>query len=377
MGKDRTEPGNLLNYYFGPGTAAYGLMDLMRERVCKGEALSLDANEIGRARAEVAKKRELLDNSYLFSQDLAAKVLGEKKPRTVLLVNGIFYSPQKNIASCLPIDLGNNPYQLFRADVAGTIDDYVTETQTKAFLSKYKHELLADGYKMFEVRSSRFFYIREKDFAEFVKEKGSLENLATMISEPPSYGSLEPHIVLNRVESPIPGDYMKRCPNFISYRFKRTLAHKVMKKLCENRPDYFGIKDWVAFTLVVDDLQDVVKWQEFFESSPKIGRSKVKFVRVKDYYNEPKENGFRAKVNVLDVSTKGDPFYITELQIVDKAQHFENEINPNSTARHANHDKKKRPAREDRKYAPVLMDYLNGIFGNSTADIHIGSLEST
>jgi ppGpp synthetase/RelA/SpoT-type nucleotidyltranferase len=383
---------NPVRLYFAKDSSVYRIVDKVQAGIAGGIRYNLSDLE-RRARAEVREMRELLDNSYIFAQDLSQMILGAQPLRTVLLVKGtfvhhdhIFHHDSKfNVESILPIDLGVNPYQLFTRIGRQTADETVTVSQTERFLGMQKNQLLSMGYQSFDITSSIFYNFRDKDLSDRISTAGklNLEKLVSMVLALPYRP--ETRIVLNQVMPPTLDQYLKSCVESVSYRFKQTLSPKVMqlctpgqqeKKERMKNKAYIGIKDWAGIKVVVKEESALRNLQDFFHSSPQIGRSKVELVDEDDYMLTPKEGtGYRALHLAESVSTFGSEPYIVEIKIVTLAQDFANDIDAKSKALHIKY--KRTQHRLSTQKTPICLHYeetLNRVLGDPICRIVLKKL---
>lgn len=131
MPKYNNKGPNLFGNYFSSDSAIYQIVEGMQQGHRK-----FDAGLVERAKLEVHVKSKALDAStYPFAQDLYHHLYGRRRGRVILLVQGVFHGTS-DIESIVPIDLGNNPHQLFFYVGNTTIDQYVTFEQTGRFINR-------------------------------------------------------------------------------------------------------------------------------------------------------------------------------------------------------------------------------------------------
>ena len=146
-----------------------------------------------------------------------------------------------------------------------------------------------------------------------------------------------------------------------------------MNNLLEKRPHPSNqIADAAGHRIVVPSLEMVQDLeQDLMEArhNPlRLGNTTVKVVRTpKDYYGNPKANGYKALHFVLEVTTSGSKPILRELQITDQQQNYRNEIDPRSKSHHRHRERNETLTRKERNTIPSRsLEALVDIFGNST-----------
>jgi len=358
---------NLLQNYFDTSTAIYGIIQDMQ----KGITI-FDTGLVAKANSEVQDKSKILDAStYKFAQDLSKAIYGEKTTRRIIMfVEGTFYG-SKELETIIPIDLGNNPHQLFKTHPGHpTVDSAVTFQETIRFLRENRSSLYDAGFEVFGVGKSRFFYFKESDLADknhlYGNGKVKMAGLVPLIV--PTKG----HVILDEVKDPSLDHYMQFAPPNVSYRFKKSLMDKLLERYIFSKTsedDVRLIADWVAHRPVVETREDVENLEHRLMRSSKIGKnSSINWLYTPDYYSEkPKKTSsrdFKAKNVVVDITINGfQDSSLREIQIVDKEQYFINEISKDSQKTREEYDEGRRhiPKKKVESYYE-LRSVLENIF---------------
>lgn len=344
---------NLMQNYFNPDDATHQVIQGVQQGRTR-----LDAGLISRARNDVQRKSHDLDKStYPFAEDLARYMFGDGTRRVIMFVEGVFHG-KDDLATVIPIDLGNNPHQLFQTPgVNSTIDYKVTFEQTGEYLMRFKgthgNELAALGAYEFEVGKSRFFYFKQSDL-ETIFGRHLIKHQTITLEEMALLAPLiipSESVMLTEVKAP---SQDARTPMHVSYRLKHSLEEKLLNRLIrekyEDKRNVRLIADWVAHRPVLPTRGEVEVLEAFLRTSPTIGNSKIKYLYTNDYYkDEPKKGSgrqFKAKNVIVVVTTDHYEPALREIQIVDAEQYAKNELEKGAE----NHDDfKKRRANVPRK----------------------------
>lgn len=378
MAASKPREPNPMHYYCsrryndGLNSAVYELMGMMRESSLKGRTINPPSALIKDAKSETMEKISGLDHSTPhFSEISNDLVLGKKaKKRLIMLIEGSFYSSrgEEELATLFPINLGTNPYQLFKRPKGSTIDAYIIQEKAREFLSHHRKKILKKGYQRFKAESSRFFYFRDNDLQPFkVNEEIDFKRLVPLIAEIPlikNPGEKYPHegyVGLENVNRPTREEFEENAVEFTSSRLKRaSMVDKLVEKLLLPLGDdeFKPIDDWAAHRMVCLDEKKVRDLESRLSKSPKI-----RVVDKDDYYKNPKGNGFR-NIN-LTAEVKGlkkySELHVREIQIVHLGQYFKNEIDPEDPAHHSQQKKKqkstiKRKRRLKEKFDRILRE---------------------
>ncbi len=379
---------NLVENYSRSGNPLYEAIEIIRQGFIDNVRRKIDKGLEDRARIEAQVIRRTLDAStYSFAQELSDYILrnggvDNQGCRVIMLVEGTFYG-NKNIKSIIPINLGDNPIDLFNKDVSNignnTIDDIVTYEKTQEFINSCRGYLSKNGYKGFDIDSSRFFYFRESDLASLKRGDGQIDmrKLKKLI---PFITPTE-YVVLDKVKIPSLEDYLKADPPpHISYRLKKSVVDRLLEKLSVKKGNIVSglnydptkrstMVDWTAFRGVLKSMDEVIKWQEFLESSPKLGKSKITHLYTKDTYTNPGETEFKAKKVVVEVKIGGSEPSIRELQFADNEQYWINEFKPGMTSHQELEKKREHGKRKIKTVREYFREHLENIFG--TGEMYI------
>ena len=363
--KDAKAP-NLMCYYFDDGGKVSGIIEQMRSGYIKGKTPKFEHSLIKAAQREITSVRSVLDKStYPFAQDLNYHIFGDMKKRVILLVGGTFYG-RENIESTLGFDLGSEPWKLFKGHNSNeSIDSHITIEKTDEFLKNERDYLRSQNLDAFLIKASGFFYLNDPNTSKFEKN-GEIDmySLIPMLTHPK-------HVVTTPVNVPSSSEYKNSLDTpFVSYRLKKSLKGKLLKMLeKKNISDEDVIHDWAAHRIVVASEEEAKQLEGIMRDTITIGKkgkSKIKHIDTKDYYSNPKKNGYKGFNIVVEATTKGHPPCIREIQIVDKMQYYKNEVNPDDPAHHKQREKIKIPSRHNRDITAPNEITLEKIFGRRT-----------
>jgi len=360
---------NLMQHYFGRDSAVYDILHHMRLDYVKGQAPRVDDCLIRRANKEINSVRAALDKStYPFMRDFNEYVFGGlKRQRVVLLIEGKFLG-ERALESVIGVDLGIDPHDLYKGhNVKGTIDDAIALEKTEKFLDGARVTLRRNNWEAFSVNASKFFYFEDDELSKFqIDGQIDLRKLIPLVTETKSYVGIQP------LEIPSKKQYLEDSPRFVSYRLKTSLKKKLLWKLgLKEIGEQSMISDWAASRVITSDKEEARRLVNFLESSPRIGQSGVQFILTKDFYSEPKPNEYRGYKVVVLVSTPGHKPSVREIQVVDRNQYYDNEINPNSPAHHAKHKQKVNRLKGKENVRDVCDILLEKMFGRSEELIQI------
>ena len=179
MAKYQLKEPNILQYYFHPDASIHQVVQLCRtgsleKRIVK----TVDEGLVHKATSEAKVALNRVDGfshpSNVALYETLEMQLGRESAffgneyRALLLAKGRLLGddvPPKE--TVLGIDLGKNPYRLFRSKAGyKTIDDKVTYETTYDFLSS-DPKFVAAGYNRFEVDKSFVFYFNSKQLEYF------------------------------------------------------------------------------------------------------------------------------------------------------------------------------------------------------------------
>lgn len=406
--RENTEP-HLLERYFPPHTSAHRAIGLVRWDLLRGKPPILDPRLINAAQAEIKAQMDVF-NQYAptAAHDLADYVLDGKKSSGVLVETGTFGGPQQeNLESVVGSHLPN-PWGLFRRDprLATTRDTQIAIAHMEKYLEQHRSELRGLGYDIFWLKSSGFFYFDRNDLLRFAVGDGidmlALVPLLGAISTNPNYGGL--------IELGIPDReaYQESVPvPIVSYRLKRSLEAKLYKRLVlETVYPKRVVKDWIAYRVVAPTEEEAERIKRFLTIPPLKGiktdyegltggiekllrevgkevnrpnirhigkkdRTRICYIDIKDYYAKPKNNGYRAYHIFVEMSVSGGEPFLAEIQVVDRAQYYRNEVNPFDSAHHVQQQKKKRSRKIGRTFDAELHNTLEAMFGKSVIPLGI------
>ena len=367
----RTDEG-LMHYYFGHDTYVTGILETMQQGISENKLIRIPNDHIEAAKLEAQLKGKTLDvSTYPFAYDLSTYDY-RGNVRVVMLIDGTLKGIHGYMDTVIPIDIGNNPYELFRGIKGGsrgrTIDLDVTAEQLQMWLNSHKDALLGEGFTSLHVDRSLFFYLRRCYIKGFLQAHDRFDavRLARLVYPAKGYVGLE------RVEKPTIDEYMEHAPLFRSYRLKKSLARKILRRFEDN--DDREIKDWVAHRIVVGSIDDVRGLAAFLKSSPTIGNSYIRYIRADDYYRDPKESGFKAMNVVAEVTTKGERPCVREIQIVDKEQYYRNEFVEEERNRVSHEAHERQQAHRPKRIRDIHDKYkavLEEVFGVGGLEIEI------
>lgn len=354
----------LMGRYFGLESAMSQVVDKLQQGRKR-----IDFGLVSRAREEVQAKSAVLDTpTYRFAQDLSFHLYGGEERRIVMLVEGVFHGDSET-QSLIPIDLGNNPWRLFKHHEGhDTIDDAVTLESTRDFVERNSGYLTEQGYRSVDVGSSRFFYFGKSNLESFLDENGKLDMARLVPLIVPTEGrvvanEVDGGIVLDQVASPTLDDYMKTAPIHVSYRLKKSMVEKLCRRIVYDKGKG-PVSDWVAHRPVVDSPEDVEVLAAFLRESKRVGKnSRFDYLETKHNYEDESANGHRVETIVGRIETKGFEPSVREIQIVDKEQYFANELSSGRTS-HAAHKGRighiSRKIREDYDRVKAVLEQIFG-----------------
>jgi hypothetical protein len=326
--------------YGGRGTHLYTLMEILRGASLENKLRDVPNDTLHGARAELSGTMNCLDHSmHCFSQYLNKLALGKCKTRLVMVIEGSFGAGEEEglFETMLAVDVGTNPFSLFQRPRNSAVDMYITQEKTLKYLRLHKKELQKEGFEYFDVIASKFFYFREGD----LKEGGLIKKGDVDLEELIPFISYTPHVGLRKAEVPSLQEYQKMSIELTNYRLKSpdVIIGKIIDKLLlPLGSEYFRpILDLAAHRIVTSTEGRVFELVGRLCADEKV-RGKVE----RNYYDNPKENGYKA----VHMSSKWG-HCIREIQIVDLGQYYRNEVNPSDSASH--HQQKKKQAHTSRK----------------------------
>jgi hypothetical protein len=363
MAKD--EP-NLVGHYFNPDNKVYDLVARLMEGAIEGNVPRFRGITLSEAEKEVRKKRSELDAStFPFARDVSHIFWKGNERRVLLLTSGTFYG-SSNLDTMLGFDLGTNPWRLFEKHARGeTIDQRVSLDRVRDYLSGNLDEITSLGYRGIDITGSFFFYLPEIGLGAFRKKDGEIDmsRLIPMLIFTENVG-------LDSAKVPSQKEYVAAPMPFTSYRLKASLAAKINKRLAQGDL----IRDWASHRIVVATEDEARELFEYFKSEPVLGanrESRIEHMKypekaTKDYYENPKENGYRAFHIPVVVHTKGHNPVLREIQIVDRMQYYFNEVDPNNPTHHKHQERKRNHIRTSGAFGAINADYritLDRVFG--------------
>lgn len=377
-----------MGFYSRRGNPVYetiGLLTIHRFNVMP----RLDDGLLKAAGIETTKIKAKLDSStFPFHQDLVTEVFGNSPTRVILVDKGTLYGVQ-SIDTVIGIDLGNNPYPLFKpANNGATIDAEVTDSKTREFLDSINPKDLPErerniwqGLDGFLRGISIFYYFKEGDISSrFLTRDGEIDmaKILPLVTEIPfseAEGKIQRmgHVFLSPKGPPSFQEYQENFIPFVSYRLKNSLAEKIEGVLAQQSiktDDVIG--DWVGHRAVRPRIGDVYELKEFFALSQDIGlhgKSKVELLRTKDYYSDWKlYNKMQAfgSVNLVLQVDRGRQTSVRGLQITDEESYYQNEIDPRSPIHHRKYRNKQRQSAGYKYMRKKFDPILNPMFGSPT-----------
>lgn len=360
----------LMHHYFPHDSYVAGILDTMRKGFNGIQTKRITETHVQAAKLETELKARTLDiSTYPFAYDLSRYDHRKEsdyrgKIRVVMLADGMLKGFRGNMQTVIPIDLGENPYELFQ-EQRRTIDHAVTIEQVEKYLAANRDALREEGFSSFHVDRSLFFYLRRGYIKRFLQSHDQIDLTGLTRLVYPTKG----YVGLEKVEMPTFEEYMEQAPLFRSSRLKKSLARKLRRKLWEENPR--EVKDWAAHRVVVESRLDVENLASKLMSSPKIGNSHVRYLRHDDYYSNPKPSGFEGMNIVVEVETGNEMPCVREIQIIDKKQYYHNEFEEDRTS----HSKHKLRMEHRPKRVKVLYDSygstLENILGVGILDINV------
>lgn len=369
-----SEP-NLMMYNFPRESAVYRFLDLARIAIKEGKFNGMDNRLIRRARAEFDEFRKGLDaETPYFSHELADLALGADTRRKVVLVQGRFEG-DFDAKSTIGLDLGTQPYRLYKQEGrprSETLDDYITKEAVRDYLRKHYDALRSRGMEGFRVKHSAIFSFRDADLRYPIRNTDgsiNMEKLLPLVADTIlNSDGRTGYIGISLVNLPDERSYAAHGLPFTSSRIKSSLGRKIIKHLL--LPEIKPIKDIGAHRFKVANL-GVVRDLEERMGQGQIGRSAIETIpgTEKDFYRRPKPNGYKAVQFSVYATTRGRRF-TREVQLVDAAQYYRNEINPNDTAHHRQQEKKQESSEGQLRQIPEpILEAIQTIFGKSTIPI--------
>ena len=359
---------NLMGNYFGAASATYQILEIMRKGMMAGERRNVPEKLVQHSTAEVqGKMGELDESTYESAHALNNEIFGRfNRRRVIMVVKGDFIGGKADLdymnresrreeGYLIPIDLGENPYPLFASrDAYSTIDEKVTEEQTRQFLADNRQYLRERGFRGFMIDTSRFFYFDNQELTKrFATKSGELDmqRLIPFVSDLPQYLFVNGKIVESGSVAPTAKEYENAAIKFASYRLKQSLAQKLANMLTFPKGEIRkGISDWVAHRVVFPTEEEVHGLESFLRENPIIGFSnskkdsrvlKIEYRDKSDYYEKPKANGFRSMNIIVLTYTPGYKPSIREIQAVHFGQYHHNEIDVNNPAHHRQQEGKR------------------------------------
>ena len=365
---------NLMMYYFPRSSAVYRFMDLARAAIKTGKFNGIDHKLVQRAKAEFDEFRKRLDaETPYFSHEMADMALGADTRRKIALVQGRFEGDYEE-KSTIGRDLGKQPYRLFKQGERPrneTLDDYITKEAVRDYLRTHYTALKSRGVEGFRVKHSAIFSFRDADLRHPIKNPDGSINMEqllplvadTILNDDKQTG----YIGIKLVTLPTPEEYAALSLPFTSSRIKASIGRKLVKLL---RSGLVPVRDIGANRAKVASL-DVVRDLEGRMERGQIGRSTIEIIpgTKKDFYRRPKPNGYRAVQFSAYATTRGRKF-VREIQLIDEAQYYRNEINPNNPAHHRQQEKKQESSEGQIRQIPEqIFGAIQTIFGKSTISI--------
>ena len=379
---------NIMGLYFEPSMATPQIFDIMRRSIFTEQKAGIPQKAdipyslILQSQAEIAEMRLRIDSiTPYFQQDINKLVLGNGNNRNGNGTRAIFlttadYLGQKGEVvredAVIARNLGTNPWSLYRGERGyDSVDTRITAEFALEFISGNEAALERLGVERVFVKTSCFFYVRDKDLREkgFIKadEQVNLDSLVTYLADTSGM------VGVSQVQKPTPQEYAKRAVPSNSSRQKQTLDQKVRRELCQYKPFRNAgdvISDWGGHRITAATEQDAVYWGTVFGSDGSVGSFKTEVLHVDNYYEKPKGTGFKSfniALRTVKNSTTAPrnngyndqttsprhPKMVREVQIYDLQQHFNGQINEASPAYHRRF---RRSETESSKKRQDLMD---------------------
>jgi len=359
---------NLMGLYHNQGSATYKLFQIMRRSIFQEKRVQIPHSEIVAAQAETQLVKTSIDASTPeFAQDLNFRYFGgenyedediEKVPvRALLLARGDFVAKRGNLEkTVLPIDLGTNPWGLYKGPGGyDSVDTRVTYEQVAEFLDRHRRLLGQEhGFTSFEVTESSFYYFRDEDLLRnFGNGSGiDFEALVPFIAD--TYG----YVGVNPVKRPNKRGYDRRIIPFTSYRQKQSLEEKAERELCEKGPYKNAgdvISDWGAHRICDVSEQGARSWLGSFQGNFTVGRFRGRVLHTDDYYARPKGTGFSSLNIAVSVASNKYDETVREIQIYDTGMHFRAQIDPEDPAFHRT--VRERQRRSNRRRREIMKQF--------------------
>ena len=378
---------NLMGYNFPSSSAVFRFLEMARVGIRQGRFNGIEERLRREAREEFRNFSSGMDSTTpYFSDELAGMSLGTDTKRKVVLVQGQFEGDDF-FKSTIGYDLGTTPYQLYtKRDMprGQTADEYFTREAVKAYMREHADVLRSKGVDGYRVTHSAFFYFRDADLnlRDLKGDDGSviMELLLPLVADTmlirKRKKNVAGYIGVSQVTLPEYERYLAQTLPFESHRIKSTLARKLPRQLLlPNIKEEDVVTDSGAHRVKVASVDEVRELERRIRSGV-VGNSAIEIIpkKTRDYYRNPKGNGYRALKLVARVTTKGETF-IREIQLVDTPQYFRNEINPNDSAHHMQQERQQELTEEQLSRIPQpILGAIQEIFGKSTIRI---SLEDT
>ncbi len=367
MSKYKKVP-NLLGYYFEDTSRVASIFYQIRLNFEHGTNKGISEEDIKKATREVNSARTSLDRAtYMFVYDLNEFVFGAiPRNRVIMVIEGKFLGGEASIPYVFGIDFGINPHELFKKHPS---DSYLTETRAQQYLIDERDRLRAQNLEGLLIEVSKFFYFDDGDVSRFLQDgKIDMMALLPLVTDTRGYVGVMP------VTYPIQKEfYLENCPErFTSSRLKASLQKKGERKLTQRKIDDSDlIHDWAAHRIVVPSVEIAYDLETRLRRPIRIGNSEVRRIGIDDYYRKSKANEYKSFNIYLEVQTRGHKPCVREIQIVDKAQYYRNEIDPNDKAHHKQRDKKKQFSGEREDFIRDYRSILERILGRATVLINI------
>ena len=378
---------NLMGLYFPQSSPTARILAQMRRAIFL-KPKEIPYSLVRESQDEIAEMRLDIDSTTpYFQQGINSLVFkdGNKRNgngiRTIFLTTADYLGPSREVVTAdylgpsrevvrkdvvIPRNLGANPWPLYRGEGGyDSVDTRITAEQAVEYIGANVAALKRLGVERVFVKTSCFFYVRDEDLRKngFIMADGQvdLDSLVTYLVDTNGM------VGVKEVQKPEAEEYAERAVPSASSRQKQTLEQKVRRELCQYDPiEDAGdaISDWGGHRITAATEQEAIYWGTVFGSNARVGTFRTEVLHVDNYYEKPKDTGFKSLNLALRVipalrdipiraNSPRHKSTVRELQIYDLQQHFDGQINRKSPAYH---ERFRRSETESSKKRQKLMD---------------------
>jgi len=357
----------IMGLYFPQSSATARILSDMRKAIFLEQKASLPFSDIEESQTEIAEMRKTIDGvTPHFSQHLNNKVFGTGTEgdgvRTVFLTIVDYLGHDGSVLRAnvvIPRNLGTNPWSMYHGEEGyDSIDTRITAEQARQYISENEAALWGMGIESVFVKTSSFFYVRDKDLKEkgFISSEGAvdLDTLVTYLADTHGF------VGLQELQKPTEKEYMERAVSFNAARQKQTVEQKVGRKLCQYPPfmhEGHAISDWGAVRIVPLTEEDAIYWGTLFGKHTEVGIFDIVPLHVSNLYQNPRPNGFKSYNIAVRARSKRRKPTIREIQVRDLLRHFNSEINEDSPFYHGSYRKTQTESSKRRQRLMQAFEY--------------------